>query len=419
MDLSSLLQNVRLSQFAYDLPAHLIAQYPLANRDEARLLVYKKGEIQHAQFLDLPTHLPEKTLLVLNDTKVIHARLYFKRQTGATIEVLLLNPVEPRETALAMQQKGKCTWKCVIGNKKKWREEEILGQSLPLALPDATNTDHLRGINLKAHLVDRAQQWVEFQWEGDIAFSEMLEKLGQVPLPPYLNRSVSSTDTLRYQTIYSAQTGAVAAPTAGLHYTENVFQALEQKGAKMLYATLHVGGGTFLPVKSEQVMHHDMHAEEIYLTIDHLKKIIAHNGIVVAAGTTAMRWLESVYWLGVQIKYDFSSVKQPFFIPKLFPYPFLNTAAKLLEREEAFQHVLAFMERNGMESWNGKTALMIVPGYTFRVCGGLQTNFHMPETTLLFLVAAFIGTDWKKIYEKAIQLEYRMLSYGDSSLLLP
>ncbi len=403
-----------LSQFHYHLPEDSIAQFPLAERDEAKLLVYKKGNISHQQFFQLSDWLQKGDLLVLNNTKVIQARLFFQRRTGANIEILLMEPVEPVETSLMMQQRGSCIWKCVIGNKKKWKEGEILD---PFLVPTHSNATTSLALQLKAEWHDKDSHEVKFSWQEDLAFGELLSFIGNIPLPPYMNREVQQEDNQRYQTIYSEKQGAVASPTAGLHYTQRVFDQLADKDIELLYTTLHVGGGTFLPVKREQVLEHDMHAEEMLVQTSALEQLLSSQGRIVAAGTTAMRWLESVYWLGVKASYGSLAPNSSFFISKLYPYESIHHQD--IEMKTSIESLLTWMQQQELTEWVGKTAIMIVPGYQFRVCRGLQTNFHLPETTLMLLVAAFIGEDWKKIYQEALNRSYRFLSYGDSSLLLP
>lgn len=400
------LSPVYLTDYNYTLPEEYIAKSPLPQRDQSKLLVYKSGEIGHQHFYDLPQHLPADTMLVFNDTKVIPARLYFQKPTGALIEVFLLQPEAPHEIAAAMHTGNGCTWHCMIGNKRKWTKDLVLEQKLP------------NGLVLKADLVNPEKQWVKFEWnDAHVSFAELLAMIGELPLPPYLNRKATQKDADQYQTVYSKFEGAVAAPTAGLHFTPQVIDQLENKGVQTEYLTLHVSAGTFQPVKVENVLDHEMHSEQLVIHKKNIENLVKHTGTIVSVGTTSMRVLESVYWLGVRLlkeKYE-PLPGQPFLIDKLLPYRWENEA--LPTRTEALQSILDYMNRHQLGKLWGATEIFIFPKYEFKVCEGLVTNYHMPKTTLILLVAAFVGNDWQKIYNEALSENYRFLSYGDSSLL--
>lgn len=400
--------EIHLQDFEYVLPESQIAKYPLEVRDQARLLVYQQGEIAHSYFYNLSFFLPEQTLLVFNDTKVIPARLYFRRDTGALIEVFLLEPVVPHLVSEMMQATQAVQWRCMIGNRKRWKGEDALHRQLKL------------GQETLALTLTRAQaeeDILHFSWQpADMRFLEVLQKFGNLPLPPYLKREVEAEDQAHYQTIYSEKEGAVAAPTAGLHFTERVMTDLQKKGIKTDFLTLHVGGGTFQPIKTAQITAHPMHLEQLVFSrqnIRHLQEKAAH---IVAVGTTSLRALESLYWFGVKLQQQPGQVI-PFFIEKLFPYQTHTTALPTFA--QSLEAIEGYMQSQGLETLTGETEIFIFPGYTFRVCRALITNFHLPNTTLILLVAAFVGPDWRKIYEAALQKGYRFLSYGDSSLLIP
>ena len=402
------LSHLRRSDFHYDLPENYIARYPLPVRDQSRLLVYQDGNIHHNAFHQLSDFLPANSLLVFNDTKVIPARLHFRRATGALIEVLLLHPILPREVHLAMQAVNKCEWQCMVGNKKRWKPDEKLELSLPSGV-------------LTASWSDRETNHVSFEWETSHAasFAEILQMTGNIPLPPYLNRSPTEQDRKQYQTVYAQHDGAVAAPTAGLHFTPNVFKSLRGKKIEEAYISLHVGAGTFLPVKESTVANHQMHAEQIVVPYAQLKLLRRKLGHIIAVGTTSARLLESLYWMGLNrmLKQDHAVFSPSFQLDQFAPYTY--TSQQLFPASEVLDYLIDQMEVQELESLWGSTSLFIVPGYSFQLCRGLITNFHLPESTLIMLVAALVGDDWRKIYGEALENSYRFLSYGDSSLLLP
>ncbi|MBS1977700.1 MAG: S-adenosylmethionine:tRNA ribosyltransferase-isomerase [Bacteroidetes bacterium] len=396
------LSAIDIRDYAYELPEDRIANQPLTQRDQSKLLVCKGGRISHETFKELPNLLPNNTTLFFNDTKVIRARFRFVTTTGAHIEVFLLNPISPSTLlSVNLATKGVVTWKCLVGNIKRWK-------------PGSSLTLNLRGVELKATLLNRDEGIVQLEWfPTEYSFGEIIEMAGVVPLPPYIRREADEKDLERYQTVYAAHSGAVAAPTAGLHFTDTVIGELRKKGIQLEFLTLHVSAGTFMPVKAANAIEHDMHAEQIVVSRQSLEALLQPNRMIVAVGTTAMRTLESLYWFGVKLQHDPDAT---FLIEKLYPYtPNLVTTSA----NEAIQNIIAMMERQGISEIAGSTSIYMFPGYQFKICRGLITNFHQPQSTLLLLVAAFIGPIWKDLYREAMLNQYRFLSYGDSSLLIP
>ncbi|HEY0655776.1 MAG TPA: S-adenosylmethionine:tRNA ribosyltransferase-isomerase [Chryseosolibacter sp.] len=391
---------ININDYRYELPDEKIALFPLASRDESKLLVYRNGEVEHSTFKSVASFLPAKTFLFFNDTKVIPARIHFKKDTGADIEIFLLAPVAPSPiVAQAMAAKHYCSWQCTIGNLKRWKE--------------ATLTKRLHDLTLTAELADREKGTVRFSWESEHSFAEIVSLAGETPLPPYLKRKAEPSDKTRYQTIYSHHEGAVAAPTAGLHFTDKVFESLKARNIGHDFLTLHVSAGTFQPVKVEDVSKHVMHHEQVVVTQKNLDNLLAHDRFIIPVGTTSMRTLESIYWYGAKLLKDPAA---PFEILQDDPYQDSNT---LPSRERAIRAVKTKLMQENLEAIGGTTSIFIKPGYDFKICSGLITNFHQPGSTLMLLVAAFVGRDWKKIYHEALQNDYRFLSFGDSSLLLP
>lgn len=397
-------ESLRIESFDYDLPDERIARYPLDPRDSSKLLIYDQGNIQHQKFSDLTGNLPENTLLVFNDTKVIPARAYFQKETGATIEILLLHPELPtRIINDAMLVRDSCVWECMIGNKKRFKISDTL-----------TTTLVVKGISVKLQVVydDYEKNHVKFWWDQDIPFLDIVQALGEIPLPPYLKRDTEEKDKQTYQTVYARQNGAVAAPTAGLHFTDNVFKTLSDKGIRRSFLTLHVGAGTFQPIKASSVTQHKMHAEQVVYSRELINELLKNTESIVPVGTTSLRSLESLYWYGVKL---FSAETTLFNIEKLYPYPF--AADELPSAEKSLRAIIAYMDAKNLDEIVGETEIFIFPGYKFRLCKGLVTNYHQPGSTLILLVAALVGEDWKKIYKEAMDRDYRFLSYGDSSLL--
>jgi S-adenosylmethionine:tRNA ribosyltransferase-isomerase len=397
--------QIKISDFTYNLPDERIAKYPIEPRDNSKLLVYNAGKILHKKFTDISEILPANTHLVLNNTKVIPARMFFRRESGAVIEVFLLNPTSPSSViSVSMEAKKETVWECVIGNKKKWKTGEVLRASIKI---------NQELTEICAEIINRDSNEVKISWNSEASFSEIVEAFGKIPLPPYLNRDSEDADFENYQTVYSENKGAVAAPTAGLHFTENVFEKIEKKGIQRSFLTLHVGAGTFMPVKVENALEHPMHNEQVVFSKDFVANLAENHSFVVPVGTTSMRSLESLYWFGVKL---LENEKSTFFIEKLFPY----TKREEISTKKAMEAVLSYFESNNTKEIIGQTEIMIFPGYEFRVCKGLITNFHQPSSTLLMLVGAFVGeNNWKKIYQEALNTDYRFLSFGDSSILIP
>lgn len=397
-------KSIKLSDYSYALPEEKIAKHPLEDRSSSKLLVYRNQQIAHGKFNTID-QLIENSTLFFNDTKVIPARLHFKKDTGALIEIFLLEPVTPtNDVAKAMLVKNVCAWHCMVGNFKKWKE----GQVLKLLL-DINNTI----ISLEASIKDREAHIIELRWEGDLPFVDVVTAAGKIPLPPYINRELNETDKERYQTVYSASEGAVAAPTAGLHFTEQVLDKIKSAGNNIDYLTLHVSAGTFQPIKVDNAIEHTMHSEQIVVSMSNIEAILKSSN-TIAVGTTSMRTLESLYWYGVQLLKKQDST---FTIAKLAPYQYPKEA--LPSVKESIGAIHALMVKEGLKTIHGFTEIFIFPGYEFKICKGLITNFHLPGSTLILLVAAFIGPDWKKVYQEALDNNYRFLSYGDSSILLP
>lgn len=390
---------LNINDYRYDLPQERIALYPLSGRDESKLLVYKNRAISHARFTELADFLPDNAFLFFNDTKVIPARMHFKKGTGADIEIFLLTPVEPSPVlSLTMQSYSSCKWICTIGNLKRWTE------GLALSKPVGHDV-------LEARLADRGARLVEFSWKSERTFAEIIRESGETPLPPYLKRKPEKADHERYQTIYSHFEGAVAAPTAGLHFTNRVFESLAKKGIGHNFVTLHVSAGTFQPVKTENVNKHIMHSEQIVISLENLDNILKQGRLIIPVGTTSMRTLESIYWFGAKL---LKNKKAAFRIHQNDPYE--NTGIHP-SPYAAIEGVRQYMIESKQETLIGESAVFIKPGYEFKICKGLVTNFHQPGSTLMLLVAAFVGDDWKRIYAAALNNNYRFLSFGDSSLL--
>jgi S-adenosylmethionine:tRNA ribosyltransferase-isomerase len=394
------LSPINIKDYTYDLPEDRIPLYPLPQREKAKLLHYKNGRIEHLIFSQLTDLLTNNTTLFFNDTKVIPARFTFEKETGASIEVFLLQPIQPSPLlSAALSTTTTTTWKCAIGNLKRWPDGLVLKKETG-------------SISLTARLKDRSNCAVEFNWTpADKSFAEILHATGAVPLPPYIKRKAEASDVERYQTVYSQIEGAVAAPTAGLHFTDTILEEIRRKGIITDFLTLHVSAGTFMPVKEENALDHSMHTEQIVVNRKNIENLLLPGRKVIAVGTTAMRTLESLYWFGVQLLKEPTA---PFEVTKLQPYQMddIGPSAK-----EALTAVLKHMEASQIDELTGHTSIFIFPGYQFKLTEGLITNFHQPGSTLLLLIAAFIGPDWKKVYQEARDNGYRFLSYGDSSLL--
>jgi len=399
--------KLNLQDYDYLLPESRIAQFPLKKRDQSNLLLYKDNQISHHKFFQIPELLPEKSLLVFNETRVLPARFKFLKSTGAVIEIFLLHPVLPSPVIpVAMKSHNKVIWHCLVKNFKKWKNDQVLLNQIKTG-----DTDFY----LKAMIYDRDKNLILFSWDQKhLTFGDIINITGNVPLPPYMKRDPIDEDKYRYQTVYSKNQGAVAAPTAGLHFTEKILKKLKTKGYETDYLTLHVSAGTFQPIRQKDISKHPMHMEQISFTRNNIHKLLDHKGPVLAVGTTSMRTLESMYWFGVKLLLEKAS---DLYIETLYPYTFDHK--NLPSAKESLQAILHHMSDLEINEIYGETQIFIFPGYDFYICNGLITNFHMPKSTLILLVAALIGDNWKNIYQSAMEKGYRFLSYGDSSLLLP
>ena len=411
-------KNLSISDYTYSLPEERIANYPLSERDASKLLVYNEGEISEDVYKNIASHIPADSLLILNDTKVVEARLLFQKPTGGVIEIFCLEPHEQyTDITTAMQQQGKVLWQCLVGGASKWKYGQVLKKMVY-----AYNKE----IMLQAVYTEKRKDSfvIELSWTAtDMSFAELLHHGGAIPLPPYIKRKAEISDNERYQTIYALHDGSVAAPTAGLHFTDNVFNSLKEKNIHTDFVTLHVGAGTFKPVKSETMEQHEMHSEFIDVSKETIENIIRHlDKTIIAVGTTSMRTIESLYWLGVKtrspelrsgIEPERSSGNQ------LEQWEAYDMAEQNLSPVEALQSLLLWMEKNKAQRLVARTQIIIAPGYQLRIAKALITNFHQPQSTLLLLIAALIGDDWRRVYDHALQNNFRFLSYGDGCLLYP
>jgi S-adenosylmethionine:tRNA ribosyltransferase-isomerase len=401
-------KHIEISDYDYPLPDERIAKYPLPGRDGSKLLVYRGGEVTESHFTSLPDYLPEHTLMIFNNTKVIQARLHFRKETGALIEVFCLEPYAPNDYAVMFSQTERCTWVCLVGNLKKWKEGK-LSRTIQVGDKEITLTAE-RGENHATGFL------VTFEWnDATITFAEVLDAIGELPIPPYLNRETEESDKETYQTVYSKIKGSVAAPTAGLHFTERVLAAIDAKGIEREEVTLHVGAGTFKPVKSKEIAGHEMHTEYICVPKRIIEKLIAYGGACTAVGTTSVRTLESLYYIGVILREYPDAAEHDLSVPQWMPYEYEGNMSTV----EALQEILNYLERNDLNALHTGTQIIIAPGYTYHIVKRMVTNFHQPKSTLLLLVSAFVKGDWRKIYDYALGHDFRFLSYGDSSLLIP
>ena len=401
-----MIPDIKIEDYNYPLPDERIAKYPLAERDSSYLLQYDhRGAISRHIFREIPDLLPDNSLMIFNDTKVVPARLHFVRDTGARIEIFCLEPVNPAEYNLSFAATALCEWKCVIGNARKWKKDV-----LSLFVPDNAPSEASE-LGLKAELVSREGQTgvVRFSWDGDLPFSRVLEICGTIPIPPYLNRESESIDTERYQTLYARLRGSVAAPTAGLHFTEDVLSRIRNRGIDTETVCLHVGAGTFLPVKESEVARHPMHREPFAVSIELLRKLRYSGKKVIAVGTTSVRTLESIFYAGVSCIEN----GHPHEVEQWSPY----NREYSHSTEEALDALIQYLESQGLDELKTGTRIIIVPGFRFRFVDYMVTNFHQPESTLILLVSAFLGGDWRRVYDYALANDFRFLSYGDSSLL--
>lgn len=401
-------KHIKISDYNYPLPDERIAKFPLPVRDQSKLLVYRHGEVSETRFTSLPDYLEAGELMIFNNTKVIQARLHFRKETGALIEIFCLEPIQPNDYVLNFQQTSHAAWLCMIGNLKKWKEGSLHKE-----------------MNVKGHTITLTatrgecrgtSHWVDFTWDNpEITFADILEVFGELPIPPYLNRETQESDKETYQTVYSKIKGSVAAPTAGLHFTERVLQALRDKGVDLEEVTLHVGAGTFKPVKSEEIEGHEMHTEYISVNRQTIEKLIAHGGKAIAVGTTSVRTLESLYYIGMTIASHPDAGQEELHVRQWQPYETHPTMTTV----ESLQQILDYMKRHELEALHTSTQIIIAPGYTYHIVQKMVTNFHQPQSTLLLLVSAFVKGDWRTIYDYALAHDFRFLSYGDSSLLIP
>lgn len=396
--------EIIIDDYNYDLPDEKIAKYPLSHRDSSKLLKYIDGNVSGHSFTDLPSILPDGAFMVFNDTKVVPARLHFQRPTGAHIEIFCLEPIMPQEYVTMFEVTDRCRWKCIVGNVKRWKNDT-------LSLYNPLEDEEIKEMRLCADLIERQGEAsiVEFTWANGAPFSKVLELCGSVPIPPYLNRDTEEIDLERYQTLYARFRGSVAAPTAGLHFTDAVLENIKSKGITVNTVCLHVGAGTFLPVKSSRVAEHTMHREPFVVTLTFLKGLLERTGKVVAVGTTSVRTLESLYYVGVGC----IEAGQPSDVDQWAPY----SRDYEYTTEESISALISYMESNGLNEIQLGTRIIIVPGFHFRVVDVLVTNFHQPKSTLLLLISAFVAGDWKRIYDYALANDFRFLSYGDSSVL--
>ena len=400
-------RNIRIEEYNYPLPDERIAKYPLSQRDSSKLLIYDKGEVSHTQFSNIAELLPKGSLMIFNNTRVIQARLHFRKETGALIEVFLLEPYAPSDYELMFQTREECSWLCLIGNMKKWKEgalsRDINVNGMPITLTAERLGTH------------GTSQIVNLSWNDEnVCFADLIDAAGELPIPPYLNRNTEESDKTTYQTVYSKIKGSVAAPTAGLHFTPEVLKDIDSHGIEREELTLHVGAGTFRPVKSEVISDHDMHTEYVSVSRHTIERLLAHNGQAIAVGTTSVRTLESLYYIGLHIMGGDTS-DNAMHVKLWEPYEQReNTSAT-----EALTAILEYMTVNELETLNASTQIIIAPGYEYKIVCRLITNFHQPQSTLLLLVSALVGDDWHKIYDYALDNGFRFLSYGDSSMLIP
>ncbi|MGN1375973.1 MAG: S-adenosylmethionine:tRNA ribosyltransferase-isomerase [Prevotella sp.] len=401
-------KHIHISDYNYDLPDSRIAKFPVTKRDHSKLLIYNKGQVSEDMFYNLPDYLPTNALMVFNNTRVIQARIHFRKTTGALIEVFLLEPACPSDYELMFQTRGECSWLCMVGNLKKWKEG-VLTRTITIAGKPVDIIAEKVSEHGTSHLV-------KFMWtDNSVSFAEIIDAVGELPIPPYLNRDTQDSDKETYQTVYSKIKGSVAAPTAGLHFTDEVLAHIDGHGVDREELTLHVGAGTFKPVKSEDISGHSMHVEYFSVKKSTVKNLIEHGAEAIAVGTTSVRTLESLYYVGLRLADNPDASEDELRIEQWEPYetPCTITPA------EALKNIMDYMNRNSLNTFHGSTRIIIAPGYDYKIVKMLVTNFHQPKSTLLLLVSAFVKGDWKTIYNYALNHEFRFLSYGDSSLIIP
>ena len=407
-EMSTKTQEIRIEEFDYPLPDERIAKFPLQKRDESKLLLYRNGEISETIFKHIPEYLPKDALMVFNNTRVIQARLLFQKPTGARIEVFCLEPAQPHDYALIFQQTERCSWTCLVGNLKKWKEGVLTKK---VSIQDETVI--LQAEKKESH---GDSHLIEFSWNNpQYTFADLLDAAGVLPIPPYLHRETQKSDLQTYQTVYSKIKGSVAAPTAGLHFTPEVLADIDTHGIGREEVTLHVGAGTFKPVKSETIEGHEMHTEFISVRHSSIKRIQQNLGRIIAVGTTSVRTLESLYYIGIELEKNPNATSEELVVKQWMPYEEENNR---LSAAKALQNILDYLDRRGADKLVTATQIIIAPGYTFKIVRGIITNFHQPKSTLLLLISAFVKGNWRPIYDYALNHDFRFLSYGDSSLLL-
>ena len=401
-------QEIRIEDYNYSLPDERIAKFPLPKRDESKLLLYRNGEISESIFKHITDYLPQNSLMVFNNTRVIQARLLFQKETGARIEIFCLEPIEPHDYALIFQETRRCSWTCLVGNLKKWKEgtlsKTIFIKDQPVVLTEDKKKSHG-----DTHLI-------EFTWDNETyTFADILDAAGVLPIPPYLHRETEKSDLQTYQTVYSKIKGSVAAPTAGLHFTSEVLADIDARGIGREEVTLHVGAGTFKPVKSDTIEGHEMHTEFISVRRSSIERIKSNLGNIIAVGTTSVRTLESLYYMGVILDNNPEATSEDLVVKQWMPYDMNNNR---LTAERSLQNILDYLDKHDADTLVTATQIIIAPGYEFKIVKGIVTNFHQPKSTLLLLISAFVKGNWKSIYEYALEHDFRFLSYGDSSLLI-
>lgn len=418
-------KHIRISDYNYDLPDTRIAKYPLAQRDHSKLLLYKHGKLSEEIFYNLSDHVPADSLMVFNNTRVIQARIHFRKDTGALIEVFLMEPAVPADYEQMFQTNGRCSWLCMVGNLKKWKIGD-LHRTFDIKGHQVTLTATMDR-KYASHQVGGTNYWVDFTWDDPlINLADILETVGELPIPPYLNRETQESDKTTYQTVYSKIKGSVAAPTAGLHFTENVLKTIDDNKIVRDEVTLHVGAGTFKPVKSEEIKGHNMHTEYIVVQRHTFENLLKHKCEAIAVGTTSVRTLESLYYIGVKLALMSDSSEEALHINQWEPYDLPHNEdglvlfnGKVITPQDAIQNIINYLDKDHLDALHSSTQIMIAPGYTYKIVKALITNFHQPQSTLLLLVSAFLKGDWRKVYDYALSHDFRFLSYGDSSLLIP
>lgn len=417
-------KHIHISDYNYDLPDSRIAKFPVSPRDTSKLLVYRHGEISDDIFYNLPKYLPQKSLMVFNNTKVIQARMHFRKETGALIEVFLMEPAAPTDYELMFQTRGECSWLCMVGNLKKWKEGSLVRN-----FDVAGSTINFKA-TMRRDIIDAksggTNYWVDFAWDNPlVSFAEILDAVGELPIPPYLNRETQDSDKTTYQTVYSKIKGSVAAPTAGLHFTDKVLAAIDAAGVRREELTLHVGAGTFKPVKSEEIDGHTMHTEYVCVRRDTLQTLLDYDCCAIAVGTTSVRTLESLYYMGVKLEANPDAAEEDLHVCQWEPYekadgtPVGGNLIDGITPQKAISNIIAWLDKNNLKTLHSSTQIIIAPGFEYKIVKVLVTNFHQPQSTLLLLVSAFLKGDWRNVYDYALSHDFRFLSYGDSSILIP